>query len=262
MEQIVSHPTYIGYAQRNDKILTIEFNLTEPPANYNCHYFVQKFKIISIEDFDGKIYQKIKDFSSGSNYFLRKHPLKTFLNKENLMFYDFYNNRRQLYEKYTGNVIQYTQSGNIYRQYFLNNGIIEGNYISNDENGNELENAFFVSGKRHGKTTFSSYCDLEHIYTIFCEFDMGKMISYQIELSRSSALDKIFYVRRDGNAIIFDETTGKFLCNIPGYNLEWTEINGVIDTYSITFDKLNAYERLAQITDIPYHIYSIFQPSV
>jgi hypothetical protein len=64
--------------------------------------------------------------------------------------------------------------------------------------------------------------------------------------------------RYDSNAIIYNETTKKFMCNNSEYNLECTKIYGEFDTCYIKLDDANAYERLSQITDIQLHIQNIY----
>lgn len=261
MEQAESNTTiYVGFTKQKDKLWTIEFELKNPPNNSNCHFFVQNFKIISIEDFDGKLYSKDINYCIGKNYYLRKHPVKTFLSKTNLMFDDFYNQRRADFDKYTGQVTEYHANGNIALQYFLNNGIIEGNYIAIDKFGNETEYAFFVNGKRHGKTTFNGFFfDGIKIYSIECEFDMSVMTSYNINFTRQEAIDIISNNQHPGygeTITIYNESTGKYSYNNKYISVEWTEIDGEIDTYSIKWsDEYAQNYYLKYITDIPNDIH-------
>jgi hypothetical protein len=261
MEQAISNTTiYVGFTKQKYKIWTIEFELKNPPNNSNCHFFVQNFKIISIEDFDGKLYRKDNNYAIGKNYYLRKHPVKTFLSKTNLMFDKFYNQRCEDFYKYTGQVTVYHANGNIALQYFLNNGIIEGNYIAIDKFGNETEIAFFVNGKRHGKTTFNGfYFDDIKIYSIECEFDMSVMTSYNIKFTREEAIEIIHNNKYEygKNIAIFNESTGKYSCDNKCISVEWTEIDGEIDTYSIKLYDDYAQKYLKYITDIPNGIRQI-----
>ena len=267
MEQAESNTTtYVGFTKQKDKIWTVEFELKKSPVNENCYFGISNFKIISIEDFDGKSYRKDNNYSIGKEYYLRKHPIVTFLSKTNTMFHDFYNRRREDYEKYTGQVTEYHSSGEIAIQYFLNNGILEGNYVALNKFGKETENAFFINGKRHGKTKYcESYSDGVKICQIDCEFNMGEMVSYNIEFSREEAIDIIQYNRyietiddinqTHEDITKYDETTGKYSFITNNFNVEWTEIDEKIDTYNIKCSEEYFREiYLRYFTDIPYNI--------
>jgi hypothetical protein len=268
MEQ--SSNTYIGFTEQRSKIWQIEFELDTPPVNSNCHFKVKKFKIISIEDFDGKSYRKDTNFAVGSNYYLRKHPVLTFLNKTNLMYYDFYNKRRHIYECYTGQITEYHENGDIYFQYFLNNGILEGNFVVYDKCNNQIESAYFINGKRHGKSICARYYHLLNIsennkmYTIECEFNMGINTSWNINFETDEAHEIININKydvvydKDKNCPVeidmakYDRITGKYYCKNDDYDIEWTENNNNIDTYIIKCsDKCFKKNYLINFSDIP-----------
>lgn len=245
---------YIGFTEQKEKIWQIEFELENSPANSDCHYFVQKFKIISIEDYDGKIYRKDSNYAIGCNYYLKKHPLKTYLNKTNMMFYDFYNKKRQEYEKYTGQITEYHSDGSIALQYFLNNGILEGNYIAIDKYGNELESTFFVNGKRHGKTVYNAYYSNNiKIYSFECTFNMNIMTSWNFEFAKDQAIIEFsLYFREKGK---YNKNTNKYYYVDDKYEIEWTINNTNIDICKIKISEeyfKNNY--LKYILDIPYNI--------
>jgi len=234
MEQPVS-TYYIGFSEQNNKIWAVEFELNSPPANHNCHYYVAKFKIISIEDKNGFVCRKDGNYAMGFSYYLRKHPIKVFLNKTNLMFDNFYKNHKETYDTYTGQVTKYFSSGDIFLQYFLINGILEGNYIAYNKYGNIVESSFFVSGKRHGKMEYHIiYDDNVEKCRIDCVFDMGKISSWDIKFSHTESIDYIYDSPYYDGETNFDKTTGKYSFVGQGYIMEWTYKNiDKVDTYSV-----------------------------
>lgn len=256
IDSITSASTYIGFSEQNNKIWTIEFELTSQPVNKICHLYVQKFKIISIENKNGIICRKDGNYVIGSSYYLRKHPIKVFLDKTNLMFDNFYINHIDTYNTFIGQVTEYYSSGDIFLQYFLNNGTLEGNYVAYNKYGNLIESSFFVSGKRHGKMEYHCiYDDNTEECRIGCIFDMGELQSWDIEFSRNESFSHIYDSMYYDGTTNFDETTRKYSYYGSDYIMEWTKNNGEYDTYSVKCtEEWFKKKYFHYCSDIPYDI--------
>ena len=171
---------YIGYARHDKYIWTVEFIMRNPPPNENVQLRVVKFKLLSIEDENGKMLRKIPQFSINSEYYLRKHPLIVFLKRENLDFHNFYGKNRNKYETFTGEVTEYFDDGTVFLSYYLINGKLNGNFTSYYNKTGIREESYFIDGVRHGKATF-----FHHRYgDIICQFNMGEIISYDFNISK------------------------------------------------------------------------------
>lgn len=222
-----------GFALQNNIILTVHFELYHRPANRNCHYFVSKFKIISIEDFEGKSYEKVNNFKLNKMYNLQDRHIQVFLNKTNAMFYNFYNNQKDLSMKYTGRITEYTKFGNISKQYDLENGILNGEFIIFDDSGeNKIEHSFFVDGKRHGYTIYNYYSsEGKCLYTIECKFEMGHLVSWNTGYDKNHACEIIHKYRESKSNMLtlinmfFEQT---FSMETSYFTLNWTEKRGNI----------------------------------
>jgi hypothetical protein len=172
--------TYIGYSKQGDNVWTVEFNLTKPPENENIHFSVAKIKILQIEDSDGKLLRKVQNYTINSEYYLRKHPIRVFMNRTTLDFHKFYETFREKYDNYTGQVTEYYSDGNEFCTYYLVCGKLNGHFIAKKRNGDIIEESFFVDNMRHGITTY--FCDY---YEFHCEYNMGELINYDIKISDS-----------------------------------------------------------------------------
>jgi hypothetical protein len=186
MESADSLPdTYIGFAQHDKYIWTVEFILDIPPENYNKIMKVCRFKLLHIEDNAGKFYQKIPRYAINAYYYLRKHPLHVFLKRDNLEFHNFYQDNRQKYDTYTGGVTEYYEDGGIFRNYFLVNGKLNGKFTSYYFGGKICEESYFIDDMRHGIATYNE----RSLYEIRCVFDMNKIVNYEIEILKAKILD-------------------------------------------------------------------------
>jgi len=170
---------YIGYSKQRNNVWTVEFNLTEPPENENIHFNVAKFKILQIENSDGKLLRKVQNYTINSEYYLRKHPIRVFLKRENLDFHKFYETCREKYDNYSGQITEYYFDGNVFCTYYLVSGKLNGHFIAKERNGDIIEEAFFVDNLRHGITQI-----INNNYEIQCEYNMGILIDTNIILSK------------------------------------------------------------------------------
>jgi hypothetical protein len=175
---------YIGYSKRGNTVWTVEFNLTKPPENENIHFCVAKFKILQIEDADGKLLRKIPGYAINSEYYLRKHPIRVFLKRENADFHKFYETNKKKYDNYTGSVTEYYSDGNVYCSYYLVSGKLNGQFIAKKKNEKIIEKSFFVDNLRHGLTTV-----INNKYEIQCEYNMGGLININIIISDQEIYD-------------------------------------------------------------------------
>jgi hypothetical protein len=166
---------YIGYSKQGNNVWTVGFNLIEPPENENIHFRVTKFKILQIEDADGKLLRKIPGYAINSEYCLRKHPIRVFLKRENADFHKFYERNKKKYDNYTGSVTEYYFDGNVFCTYFLVSGKLNGQFIAKKKNEEIIEKSFFVDNLRHGLTTV-----IKNKYEIQCEYNMGGLININI----------------------------------------------------------------------------------
>lgn len=212
---------HIGFCKKNDKIWTVEFKLNYRCENHNCKFKVREFKLISIEDDEGNLYRKDGQYTIRNFYSSKKHP-DVFLNKTNMMFDNFYNSNKKKYDTFTGPVTEYHFNGNIYLQYFLNNGKLENNYSRYNEYGYLMESSYYFSGKRHGefKYIYSYESNGDATIKLNCIFDMGKIVSWNVDYSRNYALEYINF----SNAS-YDDKTKKFSLIDDLHIIEWTIIN-------------------------------------
>lgn len=180
--------TQIGYTVRNGKLWTVKLFTDKQITNPNEHFiFYETFELISIEDMDGKYYQKVPNYAIRKKYISpHKNPLHIHFDKTNAKMFDFYNQNYESYITYTGVVKQYHKNGTLHFEYFLNSGKINGNFISYYDNGTIQEEAFFVDGVRHGITKFTNKScyisgNYEDNYLIVCIYDSGNLIDMKFE---------------------------------------------------------------------------------
>jgi len=220
--------TYVGYAYYNKYIWSVEFILPEPPENQNVIIKVEKFKLLSIEDENGKMLRKIPAYAINSEYYLRKRPLNVFLKRENLEFDDFYGKNKNKYESFTGQVTEYFEDGSVFLSYYLINGKLNGNFTSYYNKKDICEESYFINGVRHGKATYYNFCGV-----IVCQFSNGEIISYDINFSEEKIYDiyKSYYLsggcNRDNNLININD---------ENYRGTITLKNGKIISNTITFN--------------------------
>jgi hypothetical protein len=185
MESTNSSEIYIGYSKHEQYIWTIEFKLDNPPENYDMIFSVSKFLLKSIEDKDGKFLRKIPKFAINSEYYLRKHPIKVYLKRDNLDFVNFYNFNREKYNTFTGQVNEYFSCGTLFLSYYLINGKLNGNFVNYYKKYDIYEQSYFIDGLRHGKCFIHNYSGFD----IWCDFNMGNIISYDIKIIKSTIFD-------------------------------------------------------------------------
>jgi len=234
-EEFMSFDT--GFVLHKDKIFTIKFKLNEKPVNNNCHYTnVQFFMIILIEDYNGN---GVKDdeFAVDHVYFGEKYTFHVFLNKQNALYYDFYNKRRKDYEKYTGQIIEYTEHGDIHLQYNLVNGMLSGNYMCFDSCGNIMEQSYFVDGIRHGFSTYNCYINGNNkLFTLKCKFNKGKQKELSMKYYTEGIYEIIHNYHKKNNTSIFDIFFEQhFSVKYCNFSLVWTEKFGCIISFTPSY---------------------------
>ena len=223
MESSDSH-TYIGYSKQGNNVWTVEFTLESPPENDNVHFCVPRFKILQIEDAEGKLLRKVPDYVINSEYYLRKHPIRVFMKRENLDFHKFYETNKEKYDNYTGSVTEYYSDGNVFCTYYLVSGKLNGHFIAKKRNGSIIEETFFVDNLRHGLTTYS--CPY---YNFRCEYNMGELINYDIKISDSEIYD--IYEN-----YVYNYNDNTFVENgVVNVNIEMSKINWKCDSIEIAF---------------------------
>lgn len=203
-----------GYSKQCDNIWTVEFTLNKIPENYNIHFNVTKFKIIQIEDINGKLLRKASNYSINCEYYLRKHPIHVFLKRENLDFYKFYEKNKDKYNTYTGQVTEYHPNGNLFISYYLISGKLNGNFIAKTDNGDIIEESIFVDNMRHGFTKVKC-----HGYEFHCDFNMGELINSNIILTERQIYN-IYenYMWNNNNGIAIENGTINIIDNIYEYD--------------------------------------------
>ena len=210
---------YIGYSRQGKYVWTVEFNMTEPPENENIHLNVARFKILQIEDVNGKILRKVPGYAINSEYYLRKHPIRVFMKRKNLDFHKFYEMNKEKYDNYTGSVTEYYFNGNEFYTYYLVSGKLNGHFIVKNHNGSIIEQAFFIDNLRHGLTTYSC-----KYYDFHCEYNMGELINYDIKISD----DRMYNIYENYVYNLNDSTfieNGVINVNIEISTFDWTCIS-------------------------------------
>ena len=177
---------YIGYANIFNYIVTIEFEFSkfdDNIVNQNKIFSIKEYKIIEIEDFNGKPYKKIKKFNK------YKKNICVAQNKDVIKFRDFYVNFPTEYKQYTGNVIEYFDDGNINKEYYLCNGEINGIYKKYDEFDKRLlEESNFINNKRHGICKINS-----PYYMIDAIYNYDNLIEYKINITHYNYKELLKY---------------------------------------------------------------------
>ena len=178
MDSENSQTIYTGYSKQGNNVWTVEFTRTNPPENDNIHFGVARFKLIQIEDADEKLLRKVPGYAIGSEYYLRKHPIRVFLKRENLEYHKFYEKSKEKYLDYSGQITEYYWDGNVFCSYYLVLGRLNGQVIAKKRNGQIIEESFFVDNLRHGLTKV-----INNKYEIHCEYNMGELISVDIVIT-------------------------------------------------------------------------------
>jgi antitoxin component YwqK of YwqJK toxin-antitoxin module len=158
----------LGYHKyNNDYIIEIEV-INKIDDNYNiinklyATYWTNKFKIISITNWkNDEEYEKIDIYKINETIFIDTDNdfsklLDYHLIKE-LSICNYFDNKNDenIYLKNKCGVYKnYHNNGQIYKIYFHNNGIIEGEYKEYTCENILKSHRFYINGKKHGKSLF------------------------------------------------------------------------------------------------------------
>ena len=239
---------YIGYNCCKDAkiILTVKFLSSENLSNKNKIVSGQlKYIIISIEDFDGN--ELSLDKFIINRYYLDQ--IKIYMDKNNLYMDNLYEVRPDLYKKYCGCIKKYYDNGNLKTEYFLCNGLLEGNLILygyDTQNINDIIIAKinYVNGNIHGNVYavvydwFVKHCQIKYIFN--CTYNMNNLIDYELILEKEDVDSIIYEIFDTPSHSIYDEITNiyKYSYTDSKYDIKWTmKDNDIIETYDIKLDK-------------------------
>jgi len=260
---------FIGYTYNyyTGRIWTIKFNYDKPIINNNIRIYINKFRIISIEDIDNnsykcdKISNKIYGINSSHNF--HKQPRRCFLNKNNIISHIIISDEEK-YKKYTGEIMSYYSNGNIEMQFYMINGKIEGNFKSYMKNGEITEDSNFVNGKRHGIYKFIDY-DYEYNYPdrtekfieINCVFNNGDLLEKNCVFNKKIVYKKLcLIINNKDNYDYYDKKTNRYTYYFNNFKIEWVYTNYNLDKYEMNFISENHFNDclLYRTRDKPYYL--------
>ena len=142
---------YIGYfCSKDDKtIISMNFDSSENLSNKNKILSrILDHTIISIEDFDGN--ELPLDEITKNKYYDANNQINIYLDKNNLYMDNLYEVRPDLYKKYSGCIRKYCDNGILRSEYFLSNGVLEGDFILYNSEREIIAKINYVNGNIHG----------------------------------------------------------------------------------------------------------------
>lgn len=232
---------YIGYScdPLTKNILTVKFNSDEDLSNTNKNLYISDYSVIMTEDFEGNITENVYDTNS------IKNNIYVYLDKNNLCMEFFEKIRPDLYNKHTGYIKLYYDYGGLKCEYFLNNGMKEGEYYDYAYNSTTLEKNIitkinYVNNKHHGimYAIIWEYF-VKHVcvkYTITCVYDMDNLIKYEINVDKNDAYSIIYeLIDITGYQYDYKTNTSKYSYLNSDYNFKWIMVNDDIVSYDFKF---------------------------
>jgi hypothetical protein len=235
---------YIGYfCSKDDKtIITVNFDSSENLLNKNKILSrTLDYTIILIEDFDGN--ELPLDEFTKNKYYDANNQITIYLDKNNLYMDYLYEVRPDLYKKHCGSIRKYYYNGILRSEYFLSNGLLEGDFILYNSEREIIAKINYVNGNIHGNAYavvydwFVKHCQIKYIFN--CTYNMNNLIDYELILEKED-VDSIIYELIDITyQIVYDEMTNtyKYSYTDSKYNIKWIMKNDLIETYDIKLDK-------------------------